>query len=64
MRSLALAPQIRISPQPLLTVERFLRDRESVWQQIGREEQLDALIKEMLLSSALALAWYGAVIGL
>jgi hypothetical protein len=45
-------------------IERFLRDRESVWRQIDAEEQLGPLIRRMLVSSAGCLAGYGAVVGL
>lgn len=48
---------------PLL-IERFLRERESVWQQIGQEYRLDALIREMLVSSAAALGCYGFFMGI
>jgi hypothetical protein len=48
---------------PPLIIERFLRDRESVWRQIHQEQGLNALIGQMLRSSALALIGYGAVMG-
>lgn len=48
--------------QPI--IERFLRDRESVWRQIAAEEHLGALTRRMLASSAGFLAAYGAVVGL
>jgi hypothetical protein len=49
---------------PLAAVERFLRDREGVWEQIGHEYRLDLLIREMLVSSAISLAGYGLVMGI
>jgi hypothetical protein len=48
---------------PPLIIERFLRDRESVWRQIHQEQGLNSLIGQMLRSSALALIGYGAVMG-
>lgn len=47
----------------LLIIERILRDRESIWRQIGEERDLGKLIKQMLYSSVAALACYGAVLG-
>ncbi|MEO3924001.1 hypothetical protein ABGB07_09095 [Micromonosporaceae bacterium B7E4] len=49
-------------PGPLV-IERILRDRHSVWQQIVEERDLGALTGQMLASSAIALACYGAVLG-
>ncbi|RQX18808.1 hypothetical protein DDE19_06435 [Micromonospora ureilytica] len=49
-------------PSPLV-IERILRDRESIWQQIVAERDLNALTGRMLTSSAIALACYGAVLG-
>lgn len=49
---------------PGLVIERILRDRESVWQQIRAEQRLNALISQLLLLAAVALALYGAVLGL
>lgn len=46
-----------------LVIERFLRDRDSVWRQIEQEHQLNTLIRQMLASSTVSLACYGAVIG-
>jgi hypothetical protein len=46
-----------------LVIERFLRDREGVWQQIRLEHGLNALIGQMLANSAIALACYGLVMG-
>jgi hypothetical protein len=64
MNTIALLPAPQVSPHPLLMIERFLRDREGVWQQIGLEYRLNSLNGQMLLCSALNLACYGAVIGL
>ncbi|GAB3964509.1 hypothetical protein V1634_01315 [Plantactinospora veratri] len=47
----------------LLVIERILRDRQSIWQQIVAERDLNALTGQMLASSAIALACYGAVLG-
>src|SRR5688572_7411313 len=47
----------------LLIIERILRDRESVWEQIGEERDLGRLIRDMLVSSTVALACFGAVLG-
>jgi hypothetical protein len=49
---------------PLVLIERFLRDRESIWQQIYGEHQLDALVAQMLACSSAAFACYGLVLGL
>jgi hypothetical protein len=47
----------------LLVIERILRDRQSIWQQIVSEQELGRLTSNMLASSAIALALYGAVLG-
>jgi hypothetical protein len=47
----------------LLIIERILRDRDSIWRQIGEERDLGKLTLQMLASSVLALACYGAVLG-
>lgn len=47
----------------LLVIERILRDRDGVWQQIVDERELRPLIGQMVSSSALSLALYGAVLG-
>ncbi|GIF52001.1 hypothetical protein DFJ67_1599 [Asanoa ferruginea] len=47
----------------LLIIERILRDRGSIWQQIVEERDLNRLTGQMLASSAVALALYGAVLG-
>jgi hypothetical protein len=49
-------------PSPLV-IERILRDRQGIWQQIVAERDLNALTGRMLASSAIALACYGAVLG-
>ncbi|MEU7612447.1 hypothetical protein [Micromonospora sp. NPDC049204] len=49
-------------PSPLV-IERILRDREGIWQQIVAEGDLNKLTGRMLTSSAIALACYGAVLG-
>ncbi|MFY1633896.1 hypothetical protein ACN27F_11545 [Solwaraspora sp. WMMB335] len=47
----------------LLVIERILRDRDGVWRQIVDERDLRPLISQMISSSALSLAIYGAVLG-
>lgn len=47
----------------LLVIERILRDRRGIWQQIVEERDITELTKQMLLSSTIALAIYGAVLG-
>jgi hypothetical protein len=47
----------------LLIIERILRDREGVWEQIGDERDLGRLIRDLLLSSTVALFCFGAVLG-
>jgi hypothetical protein len=47
----------------LLVIERLLRDRDAVWRQIIEERDLRGLTGQMLASSALSLALYGAVLG-
>ncbi|GAA4264086.1 hypothetical protein [Dactylosporangium darangshiense] len=51
------------SGKGLLIIERILRDREGIWRQIGEERDLGKLTKQMLYSSVVALACYGAVLG-
>ena len=51
-------------PAPgLLVIERILRDRDSIWRQIVEEQGLRKLTVQMLASSAISLALYGAVMG-
>jgi hypothetical protein len=47
----------------LLIIERILRDRQGIWQQIVDERDLTPLTVSMLTSSAISLACYGAVLG-
>jgi hypothetical protein len=47
----------------LLIVERILRDRDGIWRQIIEERNLKDLTLQMLASSAVSLAIYGAVLG-
>ena len=63
MNSVTLLQEYRAAEQPPLIIERFLRDREGVWRQIRQEHRLNALIGQMLRSSAIALLGYGAVMG-
>jgi hypothetical protein len=46
-----------------LIIERILRDRAGIWDQIINERDLPRLILRMLLTSAISLAVYGAVLG-
>jgi hypothetical protein len=46
-----------------LIIERILRDRTGIWGQIINERDLPRLISRMLLTSAISLAAYGAVLG-
>lgn len=46
-----------------LIIERILRDRGGIWDQIIGERDLPKLILRMLLCSAISLAAYGAVLG-
>ena len=46
-----------------LIIERILRDRAGIWDQIIGERDLPKLILRMLLTSAISLAAYGAVLG-
>jgi hypothetical protein len=56
-------PQQPAIDHPLLIIERILRDREGLWQQIKLETRVNTMISQMLASSTIALACYGAVIG-
>jgi hypothetical protein len=47
----------------LLVIERILRDRQGIWQQVVEDRGLPRLIGQMLTSSGIALAVYGAVLG-
>jgi hypothetical protein len=47
----------------LLIIERILRDRVGLWRQILDERDLKRLIGQMVTSSTVALAAYGAVLG-
>lgn len=48
---------------PSLVIERILRDRDGVWRQISEQRGLPRLIQQMLVTSAISLAAYGAVLG-
>ncbi len=56
-------PTLRPLDHPLLVIERILRDTNGIWEQIHSEFRLHSLIVQMLTSSAVALACYGAVLG-
>jgi hypothetical protein len=47
----------------LLVIERILRDRQGIWQQVVEDRGLGRLTGQMLASSVIALACYGAVLG-
>ena len=47
----------------LLVIERILRDRQGIWQQVVEDRELPKLTVQMLASSGVALAVYGAVLG-
>jgi hypothetical protein len=64
MSTTTLARETREAEEhPLLIIERFLRDREGIWRQIKLEYRINDLLRQMLSSSALALAGYGLVMG-
>jgi hypothetical protein len=44
-------------------IERILRDRRGIWDQVVQDRQLTQLTGQMLVSSVIALACYGAVLG-
>jgi hypothetical protein len=46
-----------------LVIERILRDKQGIWQQIVEDRDLPRLTGQMLVSSVVALAVYGAVLG-
>jgi hypothetical protein len=47
----------------LLVIERILRDRQGIWKQVVDDRDLTRLTGQMLVSSMIALACYGAVLG-
>ncbi|WP_229069639.1 hypothetical protein [Actinoplanes sp. DH11] len=51
------------SGSSLLVIERLLRDRDGIWRQIIEERDLKQLTLQMLISSTVSLALYGAVLG-
>lgn len=51
------------SAQNLLVIERILRDRSGVWEQIREDRDLGPLTGQLLASAAISLALYGAVLG-
>jgi len=52
-----------VTGQGLLVIERILRDRDGIWRQVIAERDLKELTTQMLASSAVSLACYGAVLG-
>lgn len=48
---------------PLLVIERILRDPEQLWQEVYEERGLAELIQQMVTSSALSFATYGLIMG-
>ena len=63
MSTTALSQEYRSSAAPPPMIERFLRDRQGLWQQISQEYDLGRLIWQMFLYAAAGLACYGAVMG-
>jgi hypothetical protein len=51
------------NPSGLLVIERILRDRQGIWQEVVEDRGLPRLTGQMLISSGIALAVYGAVLG-
>ncbi|MDT4995744.1 MAG: hypothetical protein QOH97_5636 [Actinoplanes sp.] len=51
------------NPSGLLVIERILRDRRGIWQQVVEDRGLPRLTGQMVVSSVIALACYGAVLG-
>lgn len=49
--------------QNSLVIERILRDRDGIWQQITEERDLRGLTVQMLISSAISFAIFGLVLG-
>jgi hypothetical protein len=49
--------------QSLFVIERILRDRKGIWQQIIAQRDLGQLTRQLLASSVISLAIYGAVLG-
>lgn len=60
----ALVPENQPTEGSWLIIERLLRDRDGVWRQIKLEYRINLLIRQMLASSAIALACYGAIMGI
>lgn len=63
MSETTLTQPRRSFENPLLVIERILRDREGIWRQISSEYRLNSLIVQMLGSSVMSLACYGIVLG-
>lgn len=63
MQSIAFPTPERGTARSTNLMEYLLREREQLWRQLYGEQQLNALIGEMLTTSAVALAGYGAVLG-
>lgn len=63
MSTTTIARQQTIADHPLLVIERILRDRDGIWEQIKTEYRLNTLIVQMIASSTVALACYGLVLG-
>jgi hypothetical protein len=63
MSSPSLSRRRPLVEHPLLVIERILRNREGVWQQISTEYRIGQLIVQMLISSTFAMAIYGIVLG-
>jgi hypothetical protein len=54
---------MRRTLQDLLVIERILRDREGIWQQIHEKRDLKQFNVQMLTSAVLSMACYGVVLG-
>lgn len=63
MSTTTLSPRQAFS-NPFLVVERILRDRDGIWQQVANEQQLSVLTGQMLSSATLSLACYGFAMGI
>ena len=63
MSTTTIARQQPAADHSLLVIERILRDREGIWDQIKSEYRLNALIGQMIASATAALACYRMVLG-
>ena len=63
MSTTTIARRQPAADHSLLVIERILRDREGIWEQIKSEYRLNVLIGQMIASATAALACYGMVLG-